>query len=148
MDEDFLEESVIHFENPLVVTHTDATEVPRHPEIALPEHMGFHTPVMVLEDSEAIKQERRRSTLTRTPSPDMGEFVIFEFIKNKSFQNQKNSEKRRRSTVEILESCMKRIRRNGVGSSDYPINDWDPGGNRCSSVRRHLPCTLALPPTI
>uniref|UniRef100_A0AC34FSX6 Uncharacterized protein n=1 Tax=Panagrolaimus sp. ES5 TaxID=591445 RepID=A0AC34FSX6_9BILA len=69
--EEFIEEPVINFQNnPLVVTRMNAIEVPRHPEIALPEDLSPFTPIMVFEDSEPMRQERRRSTLTRTPSAE------------------------------------------------------------------------------
>uniref|UniRef100_A0A914Y8C7 Uncharacterized protein n=1 Tax=Panagrolaimus superbus TaxID=310955 RepID=A0A914Y8C7_9BILA len=69
--EEFFEEPAINFENPLVITRMNAAvEVPRHPEIAFPEDLSPFTPIMVFEDSEPMRQERRRSTLTRTPSAE------------------------------------------------------------------------------
>ena len=81
--DEFIEEPVLSFENCLVLSRTDAIEVPRHPEIALPEDLSPRAPIMVFEDSEAILQERRRSTLTRTPSPDMGNFQEFLCLSSK-----------------------------------------------------------------
>uniref|UniRef100_A0AC35F4V9 Uncharacterized protein n=1 Tax=Panagrolaimus sp. PS1159 TaxID=55785 RepID=A0AC35F4V9_9BILA len=68
--EEFIEEPAINFHKPLVVTRMNAIEVPQSSEIALPQDLSPFTPIMIFEDSEPMRQERRRSTLTRTPSAE------------------------------------------------------------------------------
>lgn len=86
MDPPDFEEGTLNFENPLVLSRTEAVEVPSN--IALPEDISNLAPVMIFEDSEPMKQERRRSTLTRTPSPDTGN-IFYNFIRD-PFKNIKN----------------------------------------------------------
>uniref|UniRef100_A0AC34R149 Uncharacterized protein n=1 Tax=Panagrolaimus sp. JU765 TaxID=591449 RepID=A0AC34R149_9BILA len=66
---DFIDEPTITFENPLVVNRFDPVVIPPSPTIANPHDLNAGFPVMIFEDSEAIRQARNLS-LSPTPTTE------------------------------------------------------------------------------
>lgn len=77
-------EPALTFENPMAMSHSDTMTVPPPPEISFPEDLEAGPPIVIFDDSEEVKQARRKSG-TKTASPTIGKYcplliILYTFI--------------------------------------------------------------------
>ena len=74
IDSNDFSEPALTFENPMAMSHSETMTVPP-PDISLPEDIEAGPPIMIFDDSEEVKQIRRKSA-TKSASPPAGIYIF------------------------------------------------------------------------